>query len=128
MNAALWQVGWGYFLTNMIGAETGLSMASVDWARGHFVSYVRAGGPLPPLRVGRQPYGVLPVTSLDQWAPAATENNAPQEAWLKSFLMRTRDNVWRPVAGQIPVSACGRPIRMPTWPTSCTWTAFRTAL
>jgi hypothetical protein len=30
MNAALWQVGWGYFLTNMIGAETGLSMASVD--------------------------------------------------------------------------------------------------
>lgn len=102
MNAALWQVGWGYFLTNMIGAETGLSMASVDWARGHFISYVRAGGPLPPLRVGRQPYGVLPVTSLDQWAPAAAENNAPQESWLKSFLLGARDKVWRPAAGQIP--------------------------
>ena len=50
MNTALWQVGWGYFLTNMIGAETGLSMASVDWARGHFLDYVRAGGPLPALR------------------------------------------------------------------------------
>src|SRR5215469_10744575 len=102
MNAALWQVGWGYFLTNMMGAETGLGTESVDWARNHFVSYVRGGGPLPPLRVGRQPYGVLPVTSLDQWSPAATESNAPQEAWLKSFLMRARDNVWRPVAGHIP--------------------------
>ncbi|MFE0521696.1 hypothetical protein [Streptomyces sp. NPDC058954] len=33
----------------------------------HFVEYVRARGPLPTLRVGRQPYGILPVTSIDLW-------------------------------------------------------------
>ena len=37
----------------------------------HFTSHVRAEGPLPVLRVGRQPYGVLPVTSLAAWAPSA---------------------------------------------------------
>ncbi|MDX6280632.1 MAG: hypothetical protein QOH03_1703, partial [Kribbellaceae bacterium] len=35
----------------------------------HFSTYVRARGPLPPLRIGRQPYGVLPVSSMDLWNP-----------------------------------------------------------
>lgn len=33
----------------------------------HYVGHVNGRGPLPSLRVGRQPYGVLPVTSLDLW-------------------------------------------------------------
>jgi hypothetical protein len=33
----------------------------------HFADHVRSRGPLPTLRAGRQPYGVLPVTSLDLW-------------------------------------------------------------
>lgn len=98
MNAALWQVGWGYFLTNMAGTETGLTIESVDWARGHFLDYVRWGGPFPGLRCGAQPYGILPVTSLDRWAPGAGEAVAPQEAWLKGLLLGLRDRVWRPVA------------------------------
>lgn len=97
MNAALWSVGWGYFLTNMVGPETGLSLPAVDWARDHFVSYVRAGGPLPALRVGRQPYGVLPVTSLDLWTSGAGATATPQEVWLASLLTNLRDKVWRPV-------------------------------
>ena len=102
MNAALWQVGWGYFLSNMVGPETGLGPAAIDWARGHFVSHVRAGGPFPALRFGRQPYGVLPVTSLDLWAPAAAEKNLPQESWLKDFLKTLRDGVWRQAAATAP--------------------------
>jgi hypothetical protein len=98
MNTALWQVGWGYFLTNMAGPETGLTVESVDWARGHFLGYVRWGGPFPGLRCGAQPYGILPVTSLDLWAPGAEEAVAPQEAWLKGLLVDLRDRVWRPVA------------------------------
>jgi len=101
MNTALWQVGWGYYLTNMMGAETGLTMASVDWARDYFQKYVRAGGPFPALRVGAQPYGILPVTSLHQWAGSAGEANAPQEAWLKALLENLRQNVWRPVLGNV---------------------------
>ena len=36
-------------------------------ARAHFLTNVTAGGPLPALRLGRQPYGVLAATSLAQW-------------------------------------------------------------
>jgi hypothetical protein len=101
MNTALWQVGWGYFLSNMIGAETGLTTASLDWARDHFLSYVRSGGPFPALRCGTQPYGILPVTSLDLWVPGANEAVTPQEAWLKGLLLNMRDKVWRPVANKV---------------------------
>jgi hypothetical protein len=98
MNTALWQATWGYFLTNMIGMDgTGLTPDLLTWARDHFIAHVRSGGPLPPLRCGRQPYGVLPVTSLDFWSPRAGEeaSNAP-DMWLKAFLVSLRDNVWRP--------------------------------
>src|SRR6185436_8269423 len=98
MNTALWQATWGYFLTNMIGMEgTGLTPESLAWARDHFIAHVRSSGPLPPLRCGRQPYGVLPVTSLDFWCPRTGEeaSNAP-DLWLKAFLVSLRDNVWRP--------------------------------
>jgi hypothetical protein len=102
MNTALWQVGWGYFLTNMIGPETGLTPADVDWARGHFLDYVRAGGPLPALRAGTQPYGILPVTSLGSWAAGAGESVAPQEDWLKRLLVNMRLQIWRQVVGLVP--------------------------
>jgi hypothetical protein len=101
MNTALWPVGWGYYLSNMIGAETGLTPASIDWARAHFLNYVRSGGPFPALRCGPQPYGILPVTSLDLWAPGANEAVTPQETWLQTLLRNLRDNVWRPVVNNV---------------------------
>jgi hypothetical protein len=101
MNAALWQAGWGYFLSNMIGAEAGLTQRSVDWARGHFIDHVRCFGPFPPLRCGAQPYGILPVTSLDLWKPGTNEPVATQDSWLKGMLISLRDNVWRPAAGSV---------------------------
>ena len=98
INTALWQVGWGYYLTNMMGAETGLPPTSLDCARDHFIRYVRGGGPYPTLRVGKQPYGILPVTSIapDLWV-AGTENTTTLDAWLRGFLHNLRENVWRPV-------------------------------
>jgi hypothetical protein len=33
----------------------------------HFTTHVRSRGLLPTLRIGRQPYGVLPASSLDLW-------------------------------------------------------------
>jgi hypothetical protein len=98
INTTLWQVGWGYYLTNMMGAETGLSAASIDWARDHFTGFVRGGGPYPTLCVGKQPYGILPVTSIapDLWV-AGTENTATQDSWLRGLLHNLRENVWRPV-------------------------------
>ena len=101
MNIALWQVGWGYFLTNMISDEAGLTQPSIDWARGHFRDYVRAFGPFPALRCGAQPYGILPVTSLDLWQPGTKEPVTAQDSWLKGMLINLRDNVWRAVVGSV---------------------------
>ena len=64
MRAALWPVTWGYALDQLLGA---ISDDAVAAARGHFLTNVAAGGALPVLRVGRQPYGVLAATSLAQW-------------------------------------------------------------
>ena len=52
MNAALWQVGWGYFLSNMIGTEAGLDAAR---SRVGAASFPRSRAQLrsaatPPLR------------------------------------------------------------------------------
>ncbi|MGE0258839.1 MAG: hypothetical protein AB7H71_04555 [Alphaproteobacteria bacterium] len=98
MNAALWQVGWGYFLTGMIGFDgTGLTAGLLAWARNHFVSYVRGFGPYPIVRCGRQPYGLLPVTSLDLWQPPAGQEQAQaSDIWLRNMLVNLRDNIWRP--------------------------------
>ncbi|HEV2904983.1 MAG TPA: hypothetical protein VGW32_08050, partial [Pyrinomonadaceae bacterium] len=68
MNRALWQATWGYFLLQMLGVgqpgESPLTDEDIEWARTHVVEYVRATGPLPASRLGKQPYGFLPVTSL----------------------------------------------------------------
>src|SRR5262249_36289381 len=99
MNTALWQATWGYFLLQMLGSGgTGASPLTDDdiaWARNHFIKYVSASGPLPTLRVGKQPYGVLPVTSLDAWLPpVGQENQYTRDASLKGLLKKMRD-IWR---------------------------------
>ncbi|MFK0124284.1 hypothetical protein ACIQSP_13295 [Streptomyces nigra] len=47
--------------------ESALSQVDLAFLVQHFIDHVRARGQLPTLRVGRQPYGILPVTSLDLW-------------------------------------------------------------
>ena len=98
MSSALWQATWGYFLSNMIGMDaTGLTPEILAWSREHFVTHVRSSGPFPPLRCGKQPYGVLPVTSLDLWkVPTGEEATQARDVWLRNFLVSLRDNVWRP--------------------------------
>ncbi len=99
MNTALWQATLGYFLLQMLGVgETSDSPVTDDdiaWVRSHFIDFVRANGPLPAIRVGRQPYGVLPVTSLDAWKPPTGEESQFQrDGVLRDFLIRLRD-IWR---------------------------------
>ena len=64
-NRMLWPVTLGYFL-NQIANEV-IPGVDLDAWRDYFVRHLRARGPLPALRIGRQPYGLLPVTSLDGW-------------------------------------------------------------
>ncbi len=99
MATALWPATWGYFLSQMIGLEGSLTPAGRDWVRAHAIDYLRSAGPLPVLRCGRQPYGVLPVTSLDGWTPLPEDAGATR---LREILKNLRDRVWRPAAAGVP--------------------------
>ena len=52
--------------------------ANLEWAQEHFGDHVRAGRPLPTLRAGKQPYGILPVTALDLWGATQKMENWPR--------------------------------------------------
>ncbi len=98
MATALWPATWGYFLSQMVGFDgTGLTIAGREWARAHALDHLRPGGPLPVLRVGRQPYGVLPVTSLDSWTTSEAAGTK-----LRDVLVRLRDVVFRPASAGVP--------------------------
>ncbi len=97
---ALWPATWGYYLLNLIGLQgTGLTLDAIAWAREHFIANVRAFGPLPTLRVGRQPYGVLPVTPLGG-DPAKIVD--ARERWLATTLKALSDRLWYPRAPDVP--------------------------
>lgn len=64
MNGALWPATWGYFLETLDDASEAISPVTIDAARAFHAARVRGRGPLPAIRVGEQPYGVLPVTPL----------------------------------------------------------------
>jgi hypothetical protein len=68
------------------GGSGGIS----QFVSGHFSTYVVARGPLPALRVGNEPYGVLPVTSFDQ------TTRRPRPDVEARFLRRLRElqHIW----------------------------------
>jgi hypothetical protein len=64
MATVLWPATFGYYGTQMLGDQGPLTRS-----RRWILDTVSGGGPLPTLRVGAQPYGVLPTTPLDAWRP-----------------------------------------------------------
>jgi hypothetical protein len=67
MATALWPGTWGYYLAQMLQLHD-YSEQHDRW-RQWTLDHVRGGGPLPAVRVGRQPYGLLPILPLEDWRP-----------------------------------------------------------
>jgi len=74
MNTVLWRGGWGYFLDQLLAdrfldhddaTREAKRELLVDLRR-YFIDLVRGRGPLPSLRIGRQPYGLLPVVRVEE--------------------------------------------------------------
>jgi hypothetical protein len=66
MHMALFPGTLGYFLHDMIGDA--LSPQAFDFMRGYMLDAVSGRGPIPALRIGAQPYGVLPTTAFSRIA------------------------------------------------------------
>lgn len=77
MSTALWGATWETFLdkVNVVSRDGAtLSDAVREQARRFARDSVRGRGPLPALRVGNQPYGILPVSSVaTHWQPDARD-------------------------------------------------------
>jgi hypothetical protein len=98
MNTALWRATWGYYLEQLMAGAGSPTDDAIYLGRLHFSNYVRARGPLPALRFGIEPYGVLPVMSLDRWqSREGTSIDAP----LVRFVRALRD-VWRRSLTNVP--------------------------
>jgi hypothetical protein len=107
-NTALWAATWGYFLWQLGPA---FGNEDIRRARGHFVDHVRAGGPLPALRIADQPYGVLPVMAFDRWTDREGGDLASRRlgAAMHAFLRRLRDAVWSRSVAEVPRVTTRRP-------------------
>jgi hypothetical protein len=64
-----------------LSGDPGASAAEfpdVEFVVKHFEEHVRGRGPLPTLRIGRQPYGVLPVCARDLLRPMGADGDVPE--------------------------------------------------
>jgi hypothetical protein len=66
---ALWESTLGYYLTQFM--RPNLTDAMITTLRDHAVKFVAPFGPFAPLRIGKQPYGVLPVVASSRYKPTA---------------------------------------------------------
>jgi hypothetical protein len=90
--AALWPALWGYAADDVWAVTAGRVDPLADsWAaRAMFPE-----GPYPTVRIGSQPYGLLPATALTRWRPA--DGDPGLEGTVAAALVRMRQ-LWRAAA------------------------------
>ena len=98
INAVLWPATWGYYLSQLVTGAIPSPDVLLPAARDHFKDHVRARGHFPALRIGRQPYGVLPVLWSAQWKSL---EGRPLDAPLMSLLARAR-TTWENSLSNVP--------------------------
>ena len=81
MGRALFEATWGSYLRQQ--AQPGFDLNLLPQVYAHVTSFVRGGGPLPVIRLGRQPYGIAPIMARGAWAPVT---EGAFEQWLANFL------------------------------------------
>jgi hypothetical protein len=82
-HTALWPATWGYLLPALLDGV--LTPAQLAETREFFLANVSGRGPLPAVKIGRQPYGILPTTVFSRLAfPAAATHRATLNDVLKA--------------------------------------------
>jgi hypothetical protein len=64
MNTALWPATLGYWMETMMAPVFGAD--GIETTRDFFNRYVIASGACPAIRIGEQPYGILPATAISR--------------------------------------------------------------
>jgi hypothetical protein len=86
MQRALWPATLGYWMDKMMTPVFGDDV--VEATREYFTRYVSGRGSVPALRIGGQPYGVLPTTAFSRigWLSQPPAGDAPAAAFLSRLL------------------------------------------
>ena len=106
MHLALWNATIGFYLESMLTPV--VPPATRELVRTHLVTHVKGRGAIPAIRVGRQPYGILPISDLRnlEWLSATLEVPRQWRA-LFEFLrglytaLKTMRADWMSRAGQV---------------------------
>jgi hypothetical protein len=109
---ALWPATLGYWLDKMLAPI--FDDAAIDDTRWFFTQYVSGRGAAPAIRIGRQPYGILPTTAFSRirWLDPPIELAGvlgPRRAYLRRLLtlLRTIDEDWTTLSSE--ASFVGKP-------------------
>lgn len=113
MNTALWPATFGYFMDTLL--QPVFNDDDIYYTRWFFNRFVSGRGMIPAVRIGRQPYGILPTTAFskiswvygDQKVSYVDYSHYFQEKqrktefkdWLWKFYLiirDLRDNTWQP--------------------------------
>lgn len=97
MQRVLFEATWGPYLRELV--QPGFPLERLGALRAHVADHVRGGPLLPTLRLGRQPYGVVPILPLAAWQPDPTESG-----WVTGLvnLLRRVRPLWTSAASRTP--------------------------
>ena len=105
MQCALWPATLGYWMDKMLTPV--FNDAAVDDTRWFFTTYVSGRGAVPALRIGGQPYGILPTTAFSRIGWLTTNRlqglfnpRVSFLAALANILMKIGAD-WRGLSGQV---------------------------
>ncbi|MBV9495847.1 MAG: hypothetical protein JOZ54_16485, partial [Acidobacteria bacterium] len=109
MNAALWPATMGYWMHTMMSPI--FDDATTASTREFFTNFVLGRGALPAVRIGNQPYGILPATAYSRmlWPSPSEGGGVGGTKFLDGLyrLIRAMDNDWKSMAGSVSFS--GKP-------------------
>ncbi|MFJ2831036.1 hypothetical protein ACIPC1_26305 [Streptomyces sp. NPDC087263] len=107
-HTALWPATWGNFLRTTLHPV--LSPQAVEETRAFFVSYVSGRGPLPAVKIGRQPYGILPTTAFSRLAwPADDQSDTAKHRRALHRVLDAAQADWDKAKGKVAFVAPADP-------------------
>jgi len=114
MNTALWPATLGYFMDTLL--QPVFSDDAIYYTRWFFNRFVSGRGPIPAIRIGRQPYGILPAAAISRarWISGKEKISIDYSRrlleqrgtsfldWLAKFkdVLDRLNAIWRSLAGQ----------------------------
>ena len=99
MNEALWPATFGYYLGRFLFPA--VLPEDESKVREFFTRYVAGRGLLPVLRVGRQPYGIIPATDWSKWTYPWAEEEVRFEKRLWFDVLKGLNGHWTDLAKKV---------------------------